>query len=171
MRSLRAGGTNPNGPRVIQVGPLDLQQDFKIYPEAMSTLALDDIDKQQAVKQIWAIAQTNPRLFNVRKAAELLCSTFRGHSGDELLIPADKMQPPLPPLKLNVAFDKLRAGLQNAILQKYGIQVPMDQNLAAEASSGENLKDAVKSLNELQDPENPLEFILSGGESSTADED
>ena len=163
--SLRAGGSNDAGPRIVQVGPLDLQADFHCYAESYSTLALDDIDRQQANKTIYGIAVQNPRIWNVRKAAELLASTFpRAIRPKNYWSIRKKTPPPLPAFKLTVNWKDLTADVQNAILARMGI-TSTTTKLKEENQNLDNLHDAVDHANEIQNPESDdaLEFILNGG--------
>ncbi|HVN78615.1 MAG TPA: hypothetical protein VMW38_06425 [Terriglobia bacterium] len=171
VASLRAAGSNQPGPRIVQVGPLDIQQDFHCFAESYSTLALDDIDRQQASKTIYAIATANPRVWNVHRAAELLATTFRGHSASELLNDPAKMPPPMPPIRLAINWKDLTPEEKAQFKERMGIVPGIGNKLAEENSNMENLHEAVDHARQIEQPEDALQFVLNGGDEDSGNEE
>lgn len=86
---------NEGQPAVIKVDPMEIQEDFEIMPETGSTLAQDDEFKRAAREKFYTLAMSNPALFNIRRAAELLVETIPGLSKEEALNPPpDPNKPP-----------------------------------------------------------------------------
>jgi hypothetical protein len=160
VATLKAGDTNATGPRVTTLRPLDIQQDFQVFAEAFSTLASDDLDKVRAANEIYATASANPKLWNLRKAAELKAQTFRGHTAEELL----NQQPPqsIPIPKFTVNWKDLSQEQRAMLMQKWGLQIGPGQQLALQVDQLEKLHEGAEHLNALQEPEGPPEE--EGGE-------
>lgn len=148
--SLKAGDTNQTGPRVITIGPMDIQQDLQVFSESYSTLALDDIDKQRAAERIYAVASQNPRVFNLRKAAELYASTFRGHTADELL--NQNPPPPMPPIRLTIAWKDLSESEKQLMKQRMGLMPGPNDELAVQVEGLEHMRKGADHLQALSQP-------------------
>jgi hypothetical protein len=157
--SLKAADSKAQGPRVVSLGPLDLQVDCEVFPEALSTLATDDVDKQRLAREIYALAMQNPRIWSLPKAAQLVAQTFRGHTAEELLNDPNKTPPPIPPLKLTVNWKDLTPEIQNNLLMRMGIMPGEGQQLAAEEDKLSKLRSAADHLAGLQQPVNPFEDL------------
>src|SRR5438105_12863221 len=117
--------------------PLQLQEELKVFPEAFSTLSLDDADKRADAAQIYAVASQNPVVWNLQRAAQDLASTFRGRSHEELINPPQPPSPPAPEPKIginvSVKFELLPAQTQQAILQAVGL--PGDPHAAIKTAT------------------------------------
>jgi len=89
------GGGGPSNPRKSFSDPLELQEDFEVFPELGSTLALDDAMKKQQAQEIYDRAIQAPQVWDVMEAAKRLATASGVSNPEELL--AKPMPPPVPP--------------------------------------------------------------------------
>lgn len=85
----------PDKPRQSFSDPLELQEDFEVFPEMGSTLALDDAIRKNQAQEIYDRAIGAPQIWNVQEAA-LRLARASGVSDPEALM-AKPLPPPPPP--------------------------------------------------------------------------
>lgn len=126
------GPSGPDHPRKSFSDPLELQEDFEVFPEMGSTLALDDEMKKQQAQAIYDRAIGAPQIWNVQEAASRLATASGAPEPQKLLMP-----PPPPPtpmdkilsiLKLNgslaVKFETLPTEVQDQFYEAAGLTPP-----------------------------------------------
>ncbi len=89
------GPAGPDKPRKSWSDPLELQEDFEVFPEMGSTLALDDAIKKNQAQEIYDRAIGAPQIWNVQEAAMRLAKAS-GVADPEALM-AQPAPPPPPP--------------------------------------------------------------------------
>ncbi len=122
-------------PRKTWADPLELQQDFEVFPELASTLALDDQLRRTQALELYERAVAAPQVWNVREAARRLASTYNVPNAEELLAPELPPEPDMPEAKLNISigvkFSELPEDVQAQMIEKLGFRPPADQELRA----------------------------------------
>lgn len=162
------GGAGQGQPRTFRMDALELQEDFEVFPEMGSTLALDDVDRRRDALQIYMLALQNPEVWNIREAAKRLASTFRGRGGEELLAEPRPPQPPQPRLGINIsiAYKDLEADVKAQVMQGMGLQ-PSAQAEAKGVVDQLELADrgarALESLESSRDEDEAREAESEGG--------
>lgn len=157
--SLAAGG-DLNFPKKFVMDQLEIQEDFEVYPELGSTLALDDVMKKQEAVEIYTLASGNPLIWNVRAAARLLATTFKGARAEDLILPEPPPdQPKGPEPKVNIGLSIKWAELDETtkaeILQNMGLQPPADMPLRETIEGIKKLSEGADAAANLATQEQP----------------
>ncbi|MEE9569787.1 MAG: hypothetical protein V3W37_10400 [Candidatus Binatia bacterium] len=112
-----------------RMDPLELQEDFEVFPEMGSTLALDDIDRRRDAVTVYQVARENAidatgqPVWDVREAARRLASTFRGRGSKDLIL---EQQPPRPDegpkvsVSVSINYKDLEADLKQFVRKFLG---------------------------------------------------
>jgi hypothetical protein len=111
--------------RVIDVTPMDLQEDYEILPEQGSTLSADDEFKVKGLQQLFTIGERHPDIVNLRSVITKLAEATPGINPEDVILPPPPPQPPVPPLKatasISIKFDELAPDVQGHILEFLGL--------------------------------------------------
>jgi hypothetical protein len=111
--------------RVIDVTPMDMQEDYEILPEQGSTLSADDEFKVKGLQQMFAIGERHPDIINLRAVCTKLAEATPGINPEDIILPPPPPQPPVPPVKMNISvsvkWEELPPDVQAAILGKEGL--------------------------------------------------
>jgi len=111
--------------RVINVSPMDIQEDYEILPEEGSTLSADDEFRVAGLQQLFAIGERHPDIVNLRAVVTKLAEATPGVSPEDIILPPPPPQPPVPPVKMNISvsvkWEELPADVQASILQHEGL--------------------------------------------------
>jgi hypothetical protein len=89
------GAAGPDKPRIQFSDAMELQEDFEVFPEMGSTLALDDAIKKNQAQEIYDRAIAAPQIWNVAEAALRLARASGVSEPEKLMAPPP--QPPPPP--------------------------------------------------------------------------
>jgi len=118
-----SANTEGGNPKIIEIDPMDIQEEFEILPEEGSTLAQDDSYRTQKLQEGFQAAAANPDVFNKRTFAAALLKTIPGISPEEGLAPPPSTPPPPVKIGFNVTakFEELSADVQTAILGAVGL--------------------------------------------------
>jgi len=116
--------TDATGPVSITVDPMEIQEDFDLFPEAGSTLAQDDEFKRAAIERGFLVAAQNPDVFNKQAFAQKLAQTIPGMDAQEALA-AEPPPEPGPQVRINFSvtakFEELPGDVQAAVLGMGGL--------------------------------------------------
>jgi len=148
------GIRNEGMPAILKVDPLEIQEDFEIFPETGSTLAQDDEFKRAAREKFYVLASSNPQLFNQRKAAELLVETIPGLTKEEALNPPPQ-GPQIPPPRMSVTLSMKPADLPGDLLAMLLEQAGLpSEGLKAQRALAlpRQVADAAEAIDELNQP-------------------
>lgn len=111
--------------RMIDVSPMDLQEDYEILPEQGSTLSADDEFRVAGLQQIFAIGERHPDIVNLRAVITKLAEATPGINAEDIILPPPPPQPPVPPVKMNISisvkWEELPPDVQASILQHEGL--------------------------------------------------
>lgn len=117
--SVQTGGGSEK-PRKICLKPLELQQDFEVFPELGSTLALDDQLRRKDATMVYQTALQAPEIWDVREAARRLARTFVGVGGESLVKPEPApAPPPSPEIKMSASLAIKWAELSGNLQQQF----------------------------------------------------
>jgi hypothetical protein len=142
-----SGGAGPDKPRVQFSDPLELQEDFEVYPEMGSTLALDDAIKKNQAQEIYDRAIAAPQVWDVKEAALRLARASGVPEPDKLLAqPAPPPPPPEPKVSgsVNVKVEADAETSQVLLSKVFGIAPPPPEETETKMLH-EHLADAVES--------------------------
>jgi hypothetical protein len=116
--------TDATGPVSITVDPMEIQEDFDLFPEAGSTLAQDDEFKRAAIERGFLVAAQHPDVFNKQAFAQKLAQTIPGMDAQEALA-AEPPPEPGPQVRINFSvtakFEELPGDVQAAVLGLGGL--------------------------------------------------
>ena len=142
-----------------ELGPLDIQQDYEVFPVQGSTLALDDEIRKADAEKIYALASADPATWNKKKAAQIVAETFPGQNPKEL-INQEPPRPQLPEAKMNISlslkYEDLDENLKTQLLAKVGIDVSKGQATREFLEGVKKTAEAAKAAQEMTE-EPPVE--------------
>lgn len=147
---------------LIHIDPYEIQDpSIQVEPVAGSTLAVDDELRANKIEKIYAMAESDPALWNKFKAAQLVATTLKG-VGDTtgLLNDQSQQSPPLPKVSLNISLplDKaanVPADILNPLLQQAGLQPSEDVVKLQETQAPGHMLNAANALIDLHSPVKP----------------
>ena len=157
LTSLQAG-QGGTGPRKTKMDILELQEEFEVFPEMGSTLALDDIDRRREALEVYELASRGDAdaqgpIWSIREAALRVAQTLKGRGSLNLLgkpqPPPEGPEPPKASINISIPWKDLEAEHKAEFLSRLGLTPSSQLQLKAVAENLEVTAQAGESLNKL----------------------
>jgi hypothetical protein len=140
--------------RSIRVEPMELQEDFEIFPIADSVLAVDDDFRAGRMMQFGQLAFANPDVYNKAEVAKQIAETIPGVDVTKIMAPPP--QPPQPDVRtsitISVKWPELADDAQIALLEEKGLP-----------TEGTKAKAAIQGIKEMGEAGRAADELLSEG--------
>ena len=141
--------------RSIRVEPMELQEDFEIFPVADSVLAVDDDFRSGRLMQFGQLAFANPDVYNKAEVAKQIAETIPGVDVTKVMAPPPEPTPPVSDIKksitISVKWPELPDDVQAALLGGAGLP-----------TEGVKAKAAIQGVKEMGEAGRAADELLSG---------
>lgn len=144
--------------RTVNIDFMELQQEIRVEPAAMSMLSIDDDIRRTGALQLVEMAGQMPNIVDPYYAAHFFATTIRGIDPEKAVPPPKPPTPPPPKVTVNVAVkaENLPAGVQQTLYQ--GITgSPVDPQSAQELQ----INDTLKGIEKLSGAANHADNLMS----------
>lgn len=142
-----SSAAGPDKVRIQFSDPMELQEDFEVYPEMGSTLALDDAIKKQQAQELYDRAIQAPQIWNVQEAALRLARASGVAEPEKMIAQPPPPPPPAEPKVSGTVNVKVEADVEtgNVLISKIFNIAPPDPHDTELKQLHEHITDAADS--------------------------